>query len=726
MAQNDIIDIDEIIDAQIDLSKPIPPMPAQPVPMAIEPGVYGEETPGQLIPNDFKNYLVDKLNISPQIIDKVLGKPYSFQDRFINLNPGDAIRDLFRASLPGDQPLKEGQQPFGLNINELFNPTSPEVRQAEAAGINPKEGAPYQVQKDASYLPADNYERGIKVLLKEAYPTVPLEQLELAKEPRTGRIVYKDPESGEKQFVQPPGIDFADVTAIMEPVMLEIAAGVGGFLAGSSVGVPTGAGVGGVLGLGATAQVTDSPFWQSTGAAAGAAAGAVSAPFTFTVAGETMAHYVWRLNNLKGMKERGILDETYTPEKIQSVALKDAGMVGVFSAGGNATFGLLAKFLGRNPASVLGIDKDSFIKAYDEVQGIKTGGTRAEQEAVEELTTPQVLGFSEDATPIRRQAMQKQIDESVSARAEVEQRMLDQQTGFDIGYEKLFEDAGIDPNIIIIPDITKIKQTFGRDIGGYFDPKKVSTKAGKGVNPTDRKAMATKITSLTRGADPEGVFDVVWREGKLTNTQTFLDMIPTSKVDDFKTLIYKDFIDSTKAVDGNFNPNAIQGYLNKHTDGLKAVYGEEFVNGLRSYNRLIKDINIVAGKEGIPENELIATANALARAYLGIFTRPGRVITAGTKLTSKSRKASFENMLLNPEVLYNRIMKEKLLSDPKFYGTARAIARAYEQQSSSVDPEDTPTSFPTQERIIDIDLEGLEMNKGGNPLIELQYGYGEK
>jgi len=169
--------------------------------MAIEPGVYGEDTPGQLIPNDFKNYLVDKLNISPQIIDKVLGKPYSFQDRFINLNPGDAIRDLFRASLPGDQPLKEGQQPFGLNINELFNPTSPEVRQAEAAGINPKEGAPYQVQKDASYLPADNYERGIKVLLKEAYPTVPLEQLELAKEPRTGRIVYKDPESGEKQLL---------------------------------------------------------------------------------------------------------------------------------------------------------------------------------------------------------------------------------------------------------------------------------------------------------------------------------------------------------------------------------------------------------------------------------------------------------------------------------------------------------------------------------------------
>ena len=121
MAQNDIVDIDEIIDAQIDLSKPIPPMPVEPAPMTIEPGIY-EDTPGQLIPSDFKNYLVEGLNISPQIIDKVVGKPYSFRDRFINLNPSDLRRDIYRALIPGDQPLKEDQQPFGLNIRELMEP----------------------------------------------------------------------------------------------------------------------------------------------------------------------------------------------------------------------------------------------------------------------------------------------------------------------------------------------------------------------------------------------------------------------------------------------------------------------------------------------------------------------------------------------------------------------------------------------------------------------------
>ena len=725
MAQNDIIDIDQIIDQNIDLSQPIPTMPVQQTP-AIADKIYpsGGETPGQFIPNDFKNYLVDKIGVAPDILDSILGRPYSFRDRFINLNPKDALRDAIRFAIPGDQPLREGQQAFGLNIDELFNPTDPATRQAEAAGINPTEGAPFQVQKDASYLPADNYERGIKVLLKEAYPDVPLANFELAKEPNTNRIVYKDPVTGEKQFVQPPGIDYADVRAIMEPIMLEIAGGVGGFAAGTTVGVPTGATVGGVGGLTATAQVTDSPFWQATGAAAGAASGAISAPFTFTVMGETMAHYVWRLNNLKGMKERGILDESYTPEKIQKTAIEDSKMVAVFSLGGNAAFASIAKFLGRNPASVLGIDKDVFVTAYDDALQIGKTGTAAEREAVQDLTTPQVMGLAEEATPIRRQAMQKEVDESVSTRADVEQRMIDQQTGFDIGYNKIFEDAGIDPDIFIIPDITKVKQSFGRDIGGYFDPKNVNTRAGKDVNPTDRKAMANKVSSLISSADPEGAFDVLWREGKLTNTQTFLDMVPESKVNDFKSLIYRDFIDSTKAVDGNFNPNAIQGYLNKHTDGLKAVYGEEFVNGLRSYNKLIKDINIVASKEGIPENEAIKLANSLARAYLGIFTRPGRVITAGTKVTAKRRKSTFENMILNPDLLYKRIMREKLLSNEGFYSTARAIARAYEQESSAVDPDETPTSFPTQERIIDIDLEGLEMNKGGNPLIELKYDMG--
>jgi hypothetical protein len=83
--------------------------------------------------------------------------------------------------------------------------------------------------------------------------------------------------------------------------------------------------------------------------------------------GETMAHFLWRYSNLKGMKDRGILDETYDSAKIMKTAIDDSKMVAAYSAGGNAAFLGVAKFLGRNPAGALGIDQDEFLNAFDEV-----------------------------------------------------------------------------------------------------------------------------------------------------------------------------------------------------------------------------------------------------------------------------------------------------------------------------------------------------------------------
>tara|TARA_R110000824_G_scaffold99951_1_gene237612 strand:+ start:152 stop:2356 length:2205 start_codon:yes stop_codon:yes gene_type:complete len=733
MAQNDIIDIDEIIDANIDLSQPIPAMPTQqPPPVADKIYPSGGETPGQFVSNDFKNFLVDKIGVAPSIIDTVLGRPYGFRDRFANFNPKDALRDSMRGLIPGDQPLdRDTQQPFGFDIQELFNPTNPDIKQAEKAGINPTQGAPFQVQKDSSYLPPDNFERGIKVLLKEAYPGIPLADFELATEPRTGRIVYKDPTTGQKQFVSPPGIDWADVSAVMEPIMLEIAGGTLGFFTGiaDAVGPKTSAAAGALIGLGTTAQLTESGGLQATGAAAGAAMGTVSAPFTFTVAGETMAHYLWRLSNLKGMKERGILDETYTPEKIQKVALNDSKMVAAYSAGGNAAFGALAKVLGRNPADTLGIDQTEFLKAFDEVEKM-AGGTGPESILASNLTTPQVLGAGDAGTPLTKDAMQNEIDMSASKSPEVERRFLEQKQDIDIGYEKIFDDVGIDTVVFRDQDIARVKKDFGRDVGGYFDVENIRPQTGKNVVPTDRKAVANQVTKLVRGADPEGVFDLLWTKGKITKVDTFLDMVPASKQTEFKNLIFRDFLENTKPIDGVFNPNAISKYLVDHGDQLKSIYGEEFVNGLRSYNKLIKDVSIVAPKIGIADADFAKFVNVLARSYLGIFTRPGRMITAGTKMTEKFRRKSFEEMLLDPAELAKRIRTKQFLESNQgqvFFSTTRALARAYEKTDGDfgdMDP-DQITSFPTQERIIDIDLEGLEMNKGGNPLMELQYGYGD-
>jgi hypothetical protein len=163
---------------------------------------------------------------------------------------------------------------------------------------------------------------------------------------------------------------------------------------------------------------------------------------------------------------------------------------------------------------------------------------------------------------------------------------MNKQQDIDLGYEKVFDDIGIDTVVFRDQDMANVKRDFGRNVGGYFDPENIKPQTGKKVVPTDRKAVANKVQNLARGADPEGIFDEIWTAGKITKVDTFLDMMPASAQNDFKNLIYRDFLEKTKPIDGAFDPNAISKYLVQHGDQLKSVYGEEFVNGLRTYNKL--------------------------------------------------------------------------------------------------------------------------------------------
>jgi hypothetical protein len=521
----------------------------------------------------------------------------------------------------------------------------------------------------------------------------------------------------------------------MEPLSLEIGAGLLGFGLGSSVGIPAGAVIGGMGGLLGTAQLTDNEFWQATGAAAGAAAGAARAPITFTIMGETMAHFLWRYNNLRNMKDRGILDETYDSAKILKTAIDDSKMVAAYSAGGNAAFAGIAKFLGRNPAGVLGIDEDEFLNAFDEIQKrIEAGGP--ETTVLANLSTPQVLAAADEGLPKRIEAGQREIQKSIEKRPEVERRFVGQEQDIDLGYEKVFDDLGIDTVVFRDQDMANVKRDFGRNVAGYFDPENIKPQTGKKVVPTDRRAVANKVQSLARGADPEGIFDEIWTAGKITRVDTFLDMMPESAQGQFRNLIYRDFLEKTKPIDGTFDPTAVSKYLVQHGDQLKSIYGEEFVNGLRTYNKLAKDVTKIANVLEVPDAELAKMVNVFARAYLGIFTRPGRLITAATRSTERFRRASFEEMLLYPDELAKRLKTKKFFESDegrRFFVGARALARAYEKTDGDLADleKGEETELETQKQITGEDIlslyniEDLEMKKGGNPLMELKYGIGD-
>tara|TARA_R110002073_G_scaffold71873_3_gene176102 strand:+ start:1900 stop:4047 length:2148 start_codon:yes stop_codon:yes gene_type:complete len=715
MAINSIVDIDEMIDDKLLLQQPMSTASMGDGQATASPGYYGPKTQKrELLSPDVKNYLMDKFpNLSPDTIDTIVGKPYGVRDRYLNLNPIDAVRDLIRFGTPGDQPLKKEQQAFGLNVGELFSPRTAEIDAAERAGIDVDKGAPYQVQKDAAYLPADQRDRGIKVLLKEAYPNAPLADLNVQLEPRTNRVIYTDPETGGKQFVSPPGIDWPDVTAVMEPLSLEIALGLGGFAYGSSVGPVQGGVVGGGLGLAATTAMTDSGFFQVAGAAAGATAGALSAPLTFTVGGETMGHFFWRYQNLKGLKERGVLDETYTPDKIMQTAMDDSKVVGAWSLGGNAAFATFAKFMGANPISI-GVDKETFVNAWETTQDIKRTGTKVQADVIDTLTTPQVMGVSDVGTTGQRGILQREVDLSVDSAVDVERAMIGQENIIRRGYDEIFEETGIDPNGLDLGDPVVLKQSFGNRIINDIDLEDLKDL------PTDEKALANKLKNARDSNEPEALFDAIWRDGRISNTETLLKVFPEESIGDFQKLIYRDFVEK-----GSSDPVAITQYLRKHGEGLKVVFGDEFVDGLKTYNKIIKDINIESVGGQIGDDELMKITTGLARAYVGIFTRPGRVITALNQVRRSVRKGSFEEMILDPEKLYKRIQRGEFLENQAFMTSARALGRYYGQEdggTSKAEP-DQPSALPVATPDVSIDLEGLEMNRGGSPLIELKYNY---
>ena len=757
MAQNDIIDLDELINQGIDLNTPIPTMQqVQPEPIAGLPYLPTDMGggAGNLIPNDVKNFLVEK-GLPRESIDLLLGAPNSFRDRAVNLNPmqifkGGNLGRLFTGLTDDEEgvmaPAERGNQKFGFTGSELTNPSDSATKAAQQLGVNTEKGAPFRVQMDSAYLPRDQFEYGSKRLLLEAYPNATIPELNIRKEPNNDRLVYTDPDTGEVQYINPPGVDRADIQKFMEPLVYDISGALIGLGAGTVASTSAGAGVGGLSAFLLT-DPESSLWWKAGTTTAGATAGALSAPLTFSVAGESLAHYFWKHSNLRGLRDRGILDpEIYDDDKIQQVAMKDARLTAVFATGGNAAFRGLASMFNMNPATV-GIDDVSFLKNFKILEDIQKGGSKAEKDAVSRITSPQVLALGDEVGPERLGALQTGVDRVVARNTNIENELLESLANRNKGYATLFEEFGSSTNNMdaLIPT-ARLKANWGGDIIEDLGPASQRT-------ATDEKAMINNIKSLNKDNDPEGLFSSVWQEGKISKLDTLLKMMPEEKIGVFKNLVYRDFLENVSS------PEEVVKYIAKHGDGLTSMYGKEFTEGLIKYNKLAKRLDIRAKAAGLNEDAPAKFITGMMRAYVGLFTREGRMITGFNQLRNRSKEGGFARMLLEPEQLLKNIESKRKLTgfnidelkrlNPdmdegellgqflfggKYSGAARIMSADYGRETFTPANTETP-NIPTMTgaeagtlfNMSDFDMtRDLDMNMGGNPLIELQYGYGEE
>jgi hypothetical protein len=407
MAINDVVDLNPILnDALAKQPRPLQEIDDSNLfatPQAKADLPYSESG-GTYDTAKLKNFLVEK-GVPISFIDGLVGAPGGFRDRATSLDTNPSV--------PGGV----GFGPLKIRaVKELFDPTDAGTMAAKEAGVN-TEDTPTEISEIASYLPMDQYDDGIRRLVKQHYFSNPEvdknHNFEFQREPYNKQILYREPISNEMKFINPPGIDFGSAKAGIQPLIYEgigLLTGIAATMKGGPVVTGTAGAIGGALAAGETADEfgmgrAGKSVATTAGGVAGAIAGTTSGLITIPLMGEIYGSYLFRYNNLNMLKERGLID--YTPEQIQTAAMKDAGMTTLFSLGGAAAYKYFSKFLGNTPG-IPGIDEEDFIKAFDDLK-LDAIDNPAQTNVLKTASVPEIMAAGDVGSPITRQGFEADI-----------------------------------------------------------------------------------------------------------------------------------------------------------------------------------------------------------------------------------------------------------------------------------------------------------------------------
>lgn len=87
-----------------------------------------------------------------------------------------------------------------------------------------------------------------------------------------------------------------------------------------------------------------------------------------------------------------------------------------------------------------------------------------------------------------------------------------------------------------------------------------------------------------------------------------------------------------------------------HINAIRSLFGDEYADNLRTISAALGVVNREARFPGRSNTAFWAdTLKNLGRAYVGLFTRPGRIITAVDRLRGRAANRVLANAMLNPE-----------------------------------------------------------------------------
>ena len=237
---------------------------------------------------------------------------------------------------------------------------------------------------------------------------------------------------------------------------------------------------------------------------------------------------------------------------------------------------------------------------------------------------------------------------------------------------------------------------------------------------------------------PELIFRDTWKPGEVTPTRELFDAVTThgnqELLDSYKSYIFKDFMEKTQTRGSLnqdiFNASRMEQYLDNHGDAMEVWFGKKFVSQLGDITQKLKPYdNLGTAKLSEEDHFLLNSINSLARAYVGLFTTPGRVLTAVKTIYGGNAARKQLQLLSDPDKLYNVIMKDKWQKNPAVRGAGRELGRLFYREE--VDQPTLESDMTPMESIMFGPDEQLRppLNRGGQVVrnlgVPLKYGYGE-
>ena len=211
--------------------------------------------------------------------------------------------------------------------------------------------------------------------------------------------------------------------------------------------------------------------------------------------------------------------------------------------------------------------------------------------------------------------------------------------------------------------------------------------------------------------EPELVFEQSWKNNRFTRFDELYTTLRRSPelMDTYKAFVYKDMFNPAagrvKTVNGRqvLDPEQMKTYVDENKAKLSTLFGQEYVNNLNTVLEVTKAALTDVPRRGAKrETNILTTA---IRSYVGVFTRPGRFLTAANKIRGRIKQDALTTALADPRVMAQaaKAARQSPLSKEAERIFGRILTGRYDDPTN----ENLPVARPTQAQALLNELYGL-------------------